>query len=98
MLMLTEAAASAISELTSQPALPETTGLRIGPNPDNTNGPALSVSLTSGPGPQDEVIEVRQARVFVEPEVAEQLADMVLDADTDGGGGVAFHVRQQTGT
>ncbi|HEY3869689.1 MAG TPA: adhesin [Actinocrinis sp.] len=97
MLMLTDAAADVIGELTSQPSLPETTGLRIGPNPDNTNGPALSVSLTSGPGPEDEVIEVKQARVFVEPEVAGQLADKILDADTDSSG-VAFHVRQQAAT
>jgi Fe-S cluster assembly iron-binding protein IscA len=98
MLMLTDAAATAITQLTSQPNMPETTGLRIVPNPDDTQGPALAAALTSGPGPQDEVLEVHQARVFLEPEAAEQLADKVLDAETADGGQIAFHLRPQATT
>lgn len=98
MLMLTDAAATAINQLTSQPNMPDTTGLRIVPNPDNTHGPALAAALTSGPGPEDEVLEVHQARVYLEPEAAEQLADKVLDAETAAGGQIAFHLRQQPTT
>jgi Fe-S cluster assembly iron-binding protein IscA len=95
MLMLTDAAATAINQLTSQPDMPETTGLRIAQSPDDTRGAALAAALTTGPGPEDQVLEVHEARVYLEPEAAEQLADKVLDAETAAGGQIAFHLRPQ---
>jgi Fe-S cluster assembly iron-binding protein IscA len=95
MLMLTDAAATAINQLTSQPNMPDTTGLRIAPSTEDTNGPALAAALTTGPGPEDQVLEVHQARVYLEPEAAEQLADKVLDAETAAGGQIAFSLRPQ---
>jgi iron-sulfur cluster assembly protein len=95
MLMLTDAAATAINQLTSQPDMPESTGLRIAASPDDHQGPALAASLSSGPGPQDQVLEVQEARVYLEPEAAEQLADKVLDAETAEGGRIAFSLRPQ---
>lgn len=95
MLTLTDAAATAINQLTSQPNMPETTGLRIAPNTENTDSPSLAAALTTGPGPEDQVLEVHQARVYLEPEAAAQLADQVLDAETAAGGRIAFHLRPQ---
>ncbi|HET9171355.1 MAG TPA: adhesin [Actinospica sp.] len=95
MLMLTDAAATAINQLATQPNMPETTGLRIAPSPDDTQGAALAAALTTGPGPEDQVLEVHQARVYLEPVAAEQLADKVLDAETAAGGQIAFHLRPQ---
>ncbi|MBR7829386.1 adhesin [Actinospica sp. MGRD01-02] len=95
MLTLTDAAATAINQLTSQPNMPETTGLRIAPSPDESQGAALAAALTSGPGPEDEVLEVHEARVYLEPEAAQQLSDKVLDAETAAGGQIAFHLRPQ---
>lgn len=97
MLTLTDAAADVINDLASQPDLPETAGLRIWPGPEDPQGPALSAGLTPGPGPQDKVIESHHARVYLEPAVAERLADKVLDADTTDEGEIAFHVRSQEG-
>ena len=95
MLTLTDAAATAINQLTSQPDMPETTGLRIAQSTEDTNGAVLAAALTTGPGPEDQVLEVRQARVYLEPEAAAQLADKVLDAETASGGQIAFHLRPQ---
>lgn len=95
MLTLTEQAARVIHDLASQPEMPAATGLRISSTPDNTAGPALSVSLAEGPAPQDQVVEVQQAKVFVGPEVAGELSDKVLDAQVDERGAVAFRVMPQ---
>ena len=80
MLALTESAAEVIHKLTTRPGLPADTGLRITPNTDNATGPAFAVSLSHGPDPDDQVIEAREARVYLEPEIAGQLQDKVLDA------------------
>jgi iron-sulfur cluster assembly protein len=82
MLTLTDAAATAINQLTSQPNMPESTGLRIALSTEDTNGSALAAALTTGPDPEDQVLEVHQARV-------------VLDAETASGGQIAFHLRPQ---
>ena len=95
MLVLTDTAAAVISELTAQLDLPETAGLRICPNPEEGEGAALAAILTGAPDPQDEVVEVRHARVFLEHEAAGQLSDKILDAETRDGGQVMFHVRSQ---
>jgi Fe-S cluster assembly iron-binding protein IscA len=96
MLTLTDAAAEAIHALTSQPGMPATAGVRITPNPDSTGGAALAMSLADGPAPSDEVVESRQARVYLEPDAAGQLEDKVLDAKLDNQGGFSFRVRRQS--
>jgi Fe-S cluster assembly iron-binding protein IscA len=95
MLMLTEQAADVIHELTSRPEMPATTGLRISPSPGNTAGPAFAASLTEGPAPSDQVVEVAQAKVFLEQQTAEELSDKILDAQVDEQGAVAFRVVPQ---
>ena len=72
------------------------TGLRITPNTDNATGPAFAVSLSHGPDPDDQVIEAREARVYLEPEIAGQLQDKVLDAQVDDQGEVSFRVAPQS--
>jgi Fe-S cluster assembly iron-binding protein IscA len=94
MLTLTDKAADVIHDLTSRPSMPATTGLRISPNTDE-GGPALTVYLAEGPSPQDQVVETQEAKVFLEPEVAGQLDDKVLDARVDERGGIAFTVMPQ---
>jgi iron-sulfur cluster assembly protein len=97
MLMLTDTAAAVIKELTAQLDLPETAGLRISPTPtpEDNSEPGLAAVLAGAPDPQDSVIEVRHARVFLEPEAAGHLNDKILDAETQTGGQVMFHVRSQ---
>jgi len=97
MLALTDSAVGVIHDLTTQPGLPDGTGLRIAPQPGvGGEGPAFALSLSQGPGVGDEVIETADTKVYLEPEVAQQLQDKVLDARIDEQGEVAFLVSPQT--
>ena len=99
MLTLTEAAADVIHRLTSRSGMPAESGLRISPRTDGDDGSgtALTVSLADGPSPRDAVVEMEQARVYLEPDTVEPLDDKVLDARVDEQGTVSFQVRQQPG-
>ncbi len=98
MLVLTEAAAETIDELTGRPGLPESAGLRIstldGGEP-TAQTESWNAALTSGPGPKDEVFQVRSGHLYLDPTAAGRLADKVLDVQTAEDGEVVFHVRKQ---
>ena len=94
MLTLTESAVSAIRTLTSQPELPEDTGLRI--MAQDEGAPSFQVTLAETPVAGDQVIEEAGARVFLEANAAAALDDKALDAQVDDEGTVAFTVAQQT--
>jgi Fe-S cluster assembly iron-binding protein IscA len=96
MLVLTEAAAETIDALTARSGLPDSAGLRISTMPGGERAAeGWNAALTAGPGPMDEVFQVRRGRLYLEPEAAGRLADKVLDAQTAQDGEVIFHVRQQ---
>ncbi len=84
MLTLTETAVSAIRDLTSQPDLPEETGLRI--MAQGEEAPSFQLALAEGPAAGDQVVEEGGARVFVEP--AAQVNDQ---------GDLAFRIADQGG-
>jgi iron-sulfur cluster assembly protein len=94
MLTLTDSAVSAIRTLTSQPELPEDTGLRI--MAQDEGAPSFQVTLAETPVAGDQVIEEDGARVFLEANAAAALDDKALDAQVDDEGTVAFTVAQQT--
>jgi Fe-S cluster assembly iron-binding protein IscA len=96
MLALTESAVAAIRDLTSGPELPAAAGLRIAPNTENSSGPAFAASLVPRADPDDQVIDAGEARVFLEPRVAGELGDKVLDAEADENGVIAFRVGPQS--
>ena len=93
MLTLTDSAVTAIRNLTSQPELPEDTGLRI--MSQDEGGPAFQVTLAESPVAGDQVIETDGARVFLEPGAAVALDDKSLDAQVDDEGTVAFTLAEQ---
>ena len=93
MLTLTDSAVTAIRNLTSQPELPEDTGLRI--MSQSEGGPAFQVTLAESPTAGDQVIETAGARVFLEPDAAIALDDKSLDAQVDDQGTVAFTLADQ---
>jgi iron-sulfur cluster assembly protein len=93
MLTLTDSAVTAIRTLTSQPELPEDTGLRI--MSQDEGGPAFQVTLAESPAAGDQVIETSGARVFLEPGAAIALDDKSLDAQVDDQGTVAFTLADQ---
>ncbi|HEU5355780.1 MAG TPA: adhesin [Actinocrinis sp.] len=96
MLAVTQTAVGVIHDLTTQPGLPDGTGLRIAPEPaENGEGPAFALSLTQTPQAADEVIETPDARIYLEPAVSQLLDDKVLDARIDEQGEIAFMISQQ---
>jgi Fe-S cluster assembly iron-binding protein IscA len=95
MLTFTESAATTIRDITSRPGMPDTNGLRISSNTANPERPSLAVALAQAPAPEDQVIELPDARVFLEPEAADMLQDKVLDAQVAEDGSVAFRVSLQ---
>ena len=94
MLTLTDNAVTAIRALTSQPELPDDTGLRI--MAQGEEAPSFQLALAASPVEGDEVIESDGARVFVEATAAAALTDKSLDAEVDDQGGVAFSVAPQS--
>jgi iron-sulfur cluster assembly protein len=94
MLVLTEAAAEAVKSVTSNPQVPEGTGLRIAPS---APGDPAEFQLTAAlvPAEDDQVIEAAGARVFLEPQAAAYLEDKVLDAQVDEQGEARFSLGVQ---
>jgi Fe-S cluster assembly iron-binding protein IscA len=92
LLTLTEGAVQVIRTVTSQPQLPDETGIRI--VAQDTAG-SLSLSVTEGPEEGDQVVEAGGARVFLESGAAMALDDKTLDAEIDDKGDVSFLIGQQ---
>ncbi len=93
MLTITDSAASAIRSLTSQPDLPDETGMRIMKRRDAA--PSFQMALTEGPAAGDQVVEEGGARVFLEAGVADALEDKALDAEMNEQGDLAFRISDQ---
>jgi Fe-S cluster assembly iron-binding protein IscA len=91
-LTLTDTAVEVIRNLTTQPGLPDQTGLRITAHAENGSGAGFMLALSQGPDLGDEVIEARQVRVFVQPDAAAVLGDKMLDAEVNEQGEIAFLV------
>ena len=96
MLTLTHDAATAIHALTTQPDLPERSGIRIASAGADDDALSLAVSVASGPQPDDEIVETEGVRVFVDSEVVPALTDKSLDAEVDAEGQVQFQLAAQT--
>ncbi len=93
MLTLTENASAIVNEITSQPGLAETAGLRI--TTENSPEPAFAVSAAQQGEPGDQVIEQGGATVYLDETAAELLDDKVLDAAVDPSGKVEFALAVQ---
>ena len=88
MLTLTENASAIVNEITSQPGLAETAGLRI--TSQDPSEPAFAVSAAQQPEPGDQVVEQGGATVYLDESAAVLLDDKVLDAAVDPTGKVEF--------
>ncbi|MGH8824144.1 MAG: Fe-S cluster assembly protein HesB [Jiangellaceae bacterium] len=96
MLTLTHDAASAINALTTQPDLPEQTGIRIASAAGDNGALSFAVTVAAGPQPDDEIVEAEGARVFVDSEAVPALEDKALDAEVNEEGQVRFQIAAQT--
>lgn len=94
MLTLTENASTIVRTITTQTAGTEEGGLRISsPAAESAD---LAVAVAASPEPQDEVVEVGGARVFLEENAAVVLNDKILDAEVDEAGAVRFAIGEQS--
>ena len=92
MLAVTDNAATAIRDITSQQEVPMGAGLRIAA--DSYEG-SLTLSLVAEPYEGDQVVDSSGARVFLDALAAEMLDDKELDVAVDAEGAVQFAVTEQ---
>ena len=90
MLEITQRAVDAINHIA-----PGDSGLRVFLAGGAADIQSLQVEIATAPLPEDKVLESEGAQVFLEPQAAETLEDMVLDATQDEGG-VRFAVAHQS--
>jgi Fe-S cluster assembly iron-binding protein IscA len=99
MLAMTEAAAEAISALTTQEGRQEAGGLRFALQSAVDDGAQLAVSVAPAPEEGDQVVGSNHgAKVFIEPRAAEILDDKILDVQPDEEGQLNFAVIQKSET
>ncbi|WP_122817508.1 Fe-S cluster assembly protein HesB [Nocardioides pantholopis] len=93
MLTLTENASTIVRDISTQPGLPETAGLRI--SSESQTEPSFAVSAAEAPAPGDQVVEQSGATVYLDETAAMMLDDKVLDAAVDPSGKVEFALGNQ---
>ncbi len=91
MLTLTENACSIVKRYTDHPDTPEDAGLRI----TSTAEAQLAVTTADQPVAGDQLVEQDGAKVYLDPDAANQLDDQVLDAGIDEAGNVQFGLLAQ---
>ena len=96
MLLLTNDAAAVIRSLVEQAEVTDQGGLRITAQPIGEERAALELAVVEEPDALDEVVEQEGAHVFLEPLVAQALADKVLDAEVVDDG-IRFELHEQSG-
>jgi Fe-S cluster assembly iron-binding protein IscA len=92
MLTVTDNAATAIRDITSQDAVPPGSGLRIAAD---ESGGSLVLSLVAQPFEGDQVVNSSGARLFLDNLAAQLLDDKELDVTVDPSGDVQFAVGDQ---
>jgi iron-sulfur cluster assembly protein len=94
-LVLTHDAAAVIRSIVESADISDEGGLRISARAITETEAALELAVAEEPEETDEVVEQEGAQVFLEPGVAEALADKVLDASVEEEG-VTFRIEDQT--
>jgi iron-sulfur cluster assembly protein len=96
MLAVTEAAAEAITALTSQGGVTDHGGLRFSMQNETDSQAALALAVTSAPSEGDQVVTAETgANVFLEQQAADFLSDKVLDVQQDDDGQLNFAVMER---
>jgi len=80
-LQLSQAAGSLLREARDAQEVPETFGVRVFAQADDDGQAALALAFTEEPAAGDQVTEQGGTEVYVAPELAEPLADQLLDVD-----------------
>ena len=91
MLTLTENASTIVKDISTQPGLPETAGLRI-TSDDETS---FAIAAAEAAQPADQVVEQAGATLYLDEQAALLLDDKILDAAVDDAGRVEFALAHQ---
>ena len=81
MLKVSDSAVSVLEETRTAQEVPESYGVRVFANADESGQPTLALAFAEQPAEGDEVTQQHGTQVYVAPEVAEPLADSVLDVE-----------------
>ncbi|HSM37984.1 MAG TPA: hypothetical protein VK838_01540 [Candidatus Limnocylindrales bacterium] len=79
MLQMTDRAAELLRNLRSHAELPNEAGVRVFTETAETGQPTVSLGFAPDPAPGDQVGDHDGLRLFVAPELAEPLAEAVMD-------------------
>ena len=93
MLTLTENASAIVNEITHQPGVADTAGLRI--TSEEGPEPAFAISAANQAQPGDQVVEQAGATIYLYESAAALLDDKILDAAVDPSGTVEFALGPQ---
>ncbi len=93
MLTLTENASTIVRDITAQPGMSETAGLRI--TSELGDQPGFAISAADEPQAEDAVVEQSGATIYLDQQAAEMLDDKILDAAVDERGQVEFALGMQ---
>ncbi len=83
MLQITDAAVAALEEARTAQQVPDDHGVRVSaqPDPDDDANTVLALGFIEAPAEGDQVTDQAGTDVYIAPEVAEPLADTVLDIE-----------------
>lgn len=95
MLTLTENASIIVKDITTQPGLSETTGLRITSDSADAAEPTFAIAAAEQPEPDDKIVEQAGATIYLDESAALMLDDKILDAAVDTSGKVEFALALQ---
>jgi iron-sulfur cluster assembly protein len=93
MLTLTENASTIVRDITAQPGMSETAGLRITTELGDQAG--FAISAADQPQADDQVVEQSGATIYLDQDSAQLLDDKILDAAVDDQGKVEFALAVQ---
>ena len=83
MLQITQEATGVVQEMRAQRGIPDGYGLRVYSDNTDDGQQAIRLGFADEPFEGDQVTEAESARVFVSPDLADALADIVIDVDRD---------------
>lgn len=83
MLQITDAAVAALEEARTAQQVPDDHGVRVSaqPDPDDDANTVLALGFIEAPAEGDQVTDQAGTDIYIAPEVAEPLADTVLDIE-----------------
>ena len=85
MLQMTDRAADLLRNLRREAQLPDEAGIRVFSETADSGQPTLSLGFTPDPAPGDQVADHEGLRLFVSQELADPLAEAVMDVVAENG-------------